>query len=133
LVGSGSGHLGPDPDPVPDPVLDPGLNKWLCINFLVCLKAINTSGIYVFKLFDPWRYFLEQIFIKKIFRKNLAENLLGSGSGSGTGTGSGTGSGSGRFQKSDPDPVKNRPDPQHWCKLLCDALFFKISLFFLWV
>jgi hypothetical protein len=23
------------------------------------------------------------------------------------------GSGSGRFRKSDPDPVKNRPDPQH--------------------
>jgi hypothetical protein len=22
--------------------------------------------------------------------------------------------GSGRFRKSDPDPVKNRPDPQHW-------------------
>jgi hypothetical protein len=50
---------------------------------------------------------LEHIFIKKIFRKKLAENLLGSGSGSR--------SGSGRFQKSDPDtdPVKNRPDPQH--------------------
>jgi hypothetical protein len=31
----------------------------------------------------------------------LAESLLGSGSGSG------------RFQKSDPDTVKNRPDPQH--------------------
>jgi hypothetical protein len=46
---------------------------------------------------------------KKIFRKKLAENLLGSGSGSGTGSGSG----SRRFQKSDPDPVKNRPDPQH--------------------
>jgi hypothetical protein len=44
---------------------------------------------------------------KQIFRKKLAENVLGSGSGSGTG------SGSGRFQKSDPDPVKNRPDPQH--------------------
>jgi hypothetical protein len=26
----------------------------------------------------------------------------------------GSGSGSGRFQNSDPDPVKNRPDPQHW-------------------
>jgi hypothetical protein len=38
----------------------------------------------------------------------LAKNLYRSGSGSGSGTGSG------RFQKSDPDPVKNRPDPQHW-------------------
>jgi hypothetical protein len=46
-------------------------------------------------------------FHQKKFRKKLAENLLGSGSGSGTG------SGSGRFRKSDPDPVKNRPDPQH--------------------
>jgi hypothetical protein len=43
---------------------------------------------------------------KKISDKKLAENLLGSGSGSE------------RFQKSDPDPdpVKNRPDPQHWLK-----------------
>jgi hypothetical protein len=41
-------------------------------------------------------------FIKKNFRKKLAENLLGSGSGCG----------SGRFRKSDPDPVQNRPDPQ---------------------
>jgi hypothetical protein len=46
---------------------------------------------------------------KKNFRKKLAENLLGSGSGSGTGSGSG----SERFRKSDPDPVKNRSDPQH--------------------
>jgi hypothetical protein len=38
-----------------------------------------------------------------MFRKQMAENLLGSGSGSG----------SGRFRKLDPDPVKNRPDPQH--------------------
>jgi hypothetical protein len=44
---------------------------------------------------------LEHIFIKQNFRKKLAENLLGSGFGSG------------RFRKSDPDPVKNRPDPQH--------------------
>jgi hypothetical protein len=44
-------------------------------------------------------------FHQKKFQKKLAENLLGSGSGSGTG--------SGRFQKSDPDPVKNRPNPQH--------------------
>jgi hypothetical protein len=48
-------------------------------------------------------------FIKKKFRKKLAENLLGPRSGSGTG--------SGRFRKSDPDPIKNRPDPQHWMKV----------------
>jgi hypothetical protein len=48
------------------------------------------------------RYFLEHIFIKKISRKKLAENLFRSGSGSG------------RFKKSDPYPGKNRPDPQHW-------------------
>jgi hypothetical protein len=41
----------------------------------------------------------EHNFIKKIFRKKSAKNLLGSGSG--------------RFRKSDPDPVKNRPDMQH--------------------
>jgi hypothetical protein len=35
---------------------------------------------------------LEHIFIRKNFRKKLAENLLGSGSGSG------------RFRKLDPDP-----------------------------
>jgi hypothetical protein len=59
------------------------------------------------------RYFFEHIFIKKNFRKKLAENFLGSGSGSGTG------SGSGRFRKSDPDPVKNRPDPQPWLQHPC--------------
>jgi hypothetical protein len=74
--------------------------------FLVCVKAMNTEGIYVDQLFGPWRYFLEHIFIKKNVRKKLAENLLGSGSGTG----------SGRFRKSDPDPVKNRPGPQHWYK-----------------
>jgi hypothetical protein len=46
-------------------------------------------------------YFLEHIFIIKISRKKLAENLLRSGSGSG------------RFQKKDPYPVKNLPDPQY--------------------
>jgi hypothetical protein len=57
-----------------------------------------------------------------MFRKKLAKKFLGSrsgsksGTGSGPVTGSGTGSESGRFQKSDPDPdpVKIRPDPQHW-------------------
>jgi hypothetical protein len=41
-------------------------------------------------------------FHQKNFRKKLAESLLGSGCGSG------------RFRKSDPDPVKIRPNPQHW-------------------
>jgi hypothetical protein len=48
---------------------------------------------------------LEHIFFKKKFRKKLAENVLGAGSGSG------------RFRKSDLDPVKNRPDPQHCSKV----------------
>jgi hypothetical protein len=43
--------------------------------------------------------------LKKNSRINIVENLFRSGSG--------TGSGSGRFQKSDPDPVKNRLDQQH--------------------
>jgi hypothetical protein len=46
-------------------------------------------------------------FHQKIFQKKFAENLLGPGSGSG----------SGRFLKSDPNPVKNRPDPQHCLKV----------------
>jgi hypothetical protein len=49
----------------------------------------------------PEHCFLQHIFIKKNFRKKLAENLLGSGSGSG------------RFRKTHPDPVKNLLDPQH--------------------
>jgi hypothetical protein len=40
---------------------------------------------------------------KKISRRNLDEILLRSGSISG----------SRRFQKLDPNPVKNHPDPQH--------------------
>jgi hypothetical protein len=38
-------------------------------------------------------------FHQKKFREKLAGNFLGSGSGC--------------FRKSDPDPVKDRPDPQH--------------------
>jgi hypothetical protein len=66
LVGSGSGRLGPDLDQNPDP----GLNKWIYLKFLVCVKAINTSS----RKFSRWK---------------LAENLFWSGSGSR----------SGRFQK----------------------------------
>jgi hypothetical protein len=40
-------------------------------------------------------------FHQKNFGTKFAENLFRSGSGSG------------RFQKSDPDPVENRPDTQH--------------------
>jgi hypothetical protein len=39
IVGSRSGHLGPDPDL--------GLKKCLYINFLVCVKATNTLEISV--------------------------------------------------------------------------------------
>jgi hypothetical protein len=46
-------------------------------------------------------------FHQKISRKKLDKNLCRSGSGSG------------RFRKSDPDPVKNRPDPQHGILALC--------------
>jgi hypothetical protein len=38
-------------------------------------------------------------FRQNISSRNFAENVFRSGSG--------------RFQKSDQDPVKNRPDPQH--------------------
>jgi hypothetical protein len=81
------------------------LRNELILTFLVFVQAINTSGISVVQLFGSWTYFLEHIFIKKIFGKKLAKNLCRSGSGSV----------SGRFRKSDPDPVKNRPDPQHCC------------------
>jgi hypothetical protein len=92
LVGSGSGRLGPDPDP------DFGLNKWPYSFFGVC-KSHDTFGnsVSIWFMTIPFRAY----FRKTKFRRNLAENLLRSGSG--------------RFRKSDPDPVKNRPDPQHWC------------------
>jgi hypothetical protein len=46
---------------------------------------------------------LEHISAKIISRRALAKNLFSSGSGSGS------------FQKSYPDPVKNRPIPQRCC------------------
>jgi hypothetical protein len=48
-------------------------------------------------------FFLERISAKKISKKKSANDLLRSGSGTGSGC----------FQKSDPDPEKNYPDPQH--------------------
>jgi hypothetical protein len=47
---------------------------------------------------------------KKISGRNLAENLYRSGSRFG------------RIQKSGPEPVKNRPDPQH-CRELLESGF----------
>jgi hypothetical protein len=67
--------------------------------FLVCLRAINTSGNTVINFLVHENTFLEHFLSKTL----LLENLLRSGSGSG----------SGRFQKSDPDPVEKRHDPQH--------------------
>jgi hypothetical protein len=56
---------------------------------------------------------------KKISRRNLSEILLGSGSGSG------------RFRKSDSDPVKNRPDPQHCCFASVGSISISLILFYL--
>jgi hypothetical protein len=72
------------------------------LTFLVSVKALNTYRISVSYFFGSWLYFLKHISAKKVFGRNLAENLFRSGSGSG------------RLRKSDPDPVKNRPDLQHW-------------------
>jgi hypothetical protein len=96
---SGSGLLGPGPDP------DPSLNKWPYLNFMVCVKAKllyfrNLCFIaFWFKkiLFRAYCTFIT----KKFQQKKLAENLYRPCSGSR------------RFQKSDPDLVKNRTDPQH--------------------
>jgi hypothetical protein len=48
-----------------------------------------------------------QYYRKKNSKRKLAENLFGTGSRTE----------SGRFRKSDPDPVKNRPDQQHCLQL----------------
>jgi hypothetical protein len=90
LVGSGSGRLGPDPDP--------GLNKWSILTFFGVCK----SHKYLYCLFLNFLGHDYTYFRKKNFRRNLGEILLGSGSGSGTR----------RFRNSDPGPdqVKNRPD-----------------------
>jgi hypothetical protein len=82
-VRSGSGRMGPDPDP-----------------------SLDKSYLSVIGMCKSHKYFqnlcfLTFWFIKKVSRRKLAENLFGSGYGSG------------RFQKSDPDPVKNLSDPQN--------------------
>jgi hypothetical protein len=66
------------------PNLDPGLQKLPFLTFLVCLKAINTSGICLTFWIMNIKYFSEHIFIKKISGKKLAKNLCRSGPGSGT-------------------------------------------------
>jgi hypothetical protein len=76
---------GADPDPdvwdririlasINDPIL----------TILVCVKAINTSGITILKLFGSGRYFLEHIFIRNISGKKLVKNLFRPGSESGS-------------------------------------------------
>jgi hypothetical protein len=68
---------------------------------------------------DSWIYLLEHISAKKILRRKLSENLFRPGSGSG------------HYQKSDPDTVKYRPDPQQ-CYLRPNAhlnvIFLQITL-----
>jgi hypothetical protein len=93
----------PDPDRILELINDP------ISTFLVFVKAIIT---YIYIL-------LRAYFHKKKSRKKLAVNLFRSGSGSGTG--------SGRFQKTDPDPVKNRPDPQHCLDSLRPVLETKLT------
>jgi hypothetical protein len=68
------------------------------LTFLVCLKALDTQGINVALIFGSRLYFLEHISAKNIFRRNLAEIFFLCQDPD-------------VFEK--PDPVKNRPDPQH--------------------
>jgi hypothetical protein len=90
----GSGRLGPDPDP--------SLKKLPYLNFFsMCKSQKYFRNLCLTFWIMNIQYFLEHIFIKKNSQKKLAQNLCRSGPGSG------------RFQKSDPDPVKNCPDPQH--------------------
>jgi hypothetical protein len=44
--------------------------------FFVCVKAKDTSGISVVKLFGSWRYFLEHIFIEKISEKKVVRKFI---------------------------------------------------------
>jgi hypothetical protein len=66
------------------------------LTFLLCVKAINIKESLVGSLI----FFLEHISAKKNSSRNLGENLFRLGSG--------------RLRKSDLDPVKNCPNPQHW-------------------
>jgi hypothetical protein len=103
----------------PDPVIsgpfwsDPDPDDWDQIRILALINDPILTFLYMCKSHKYFRnlccstfwfmkILLENIFIKKISGKKLAENLYRSGSGSW------------HFRKSDPDPVKKRPDPQHW-------------------
>jgi hypothetical protein len=108
----GSGHFCSDPDSdVWDRIRI--LIRFLALindtisTFLVCVKAINT--------FWSMKILLEHIFIKKKFRKKVSWKFIYSR----------TGSGSGRFWKF--DPVKNRPDPQHWLWLVMSTFCFFVN------
>jgi hypothetical protein len=90
--GTGSRHLGPDPDP--------GLNKLHYLNFFGMYKSHKYFKHHCCLTFWFMKILFVAYFHQKILGKKFANNLFRSGSG--------------RFQKSDPDPVKNRPDPQHW-------------------
>jgi hypothetical protein len=96
VVGSGSGRLGPDPNP--------GLKKLPYLNFFGMCKIYKyfRNLCLTFWIMNI-QYFLEHIFIKKISGKKLVKNLYRSGPKTG----------SRRFGKSDSDLVKNCPDPQH--------------------
>jgi hypothetical protein len=95
---------------------DPDLDIWDRIRIMALINftlsqvfwCVCKSHKYFWNLccFTFWSmniHLIEHIFIKKISFKKLVNNLFRSVSGTG----------SRRFQKSGPDPVKNRPDPQH--------------------
>jgi hypothetical protein len=85
---------GPDTNP------DPGLNKLPYINLFGVCESHKYFRNLCFFTFWFMNIIFKNITAKKMSRRNLVENLVRSGSGSK------------RFQKSDPDPIKNRPDPQ---------------------
>jgi hypothetical protein len=84
---------------------DPCLNKHPYRNFFGVCKSHK-----YFRNHCCLTFWIMNILFKAFSSRKLDKYLFRSRSGSGTK------SGSGRFQKSDPYPVKNRPDPQHWFK-----------------